>query len=125
MAYDTTVFPTIKKYVNEKGNAFTWKEIGIHFATLNSLVKRGYLSKKGDKYSLESKGIMFAKIESKTINCDYFSLKKPNSEIGMLCSIKGPNIYDAFDNEYELEDEVILRYLKPNSPQIIIRKEEE
>ena len=124
MAYNITTFPTIKKHIEENGNSFTWKEVGIHFATLNSLVKRGYLSKKGDKYSLEGRGKMFAGIESRTVDCEHFSLRKPQNSIGMLCSIKGSTIYDAFDNEYELEDEVMLRYMKPNSPEILIRKEE-
>lgn len=109
MAYDKTIFPALIKYVvDNNSNEFTYKEVGIHYATLNSLVKRGYLSKSlSGKYSLTTKGIMFAKIESSTIGMEYFVLQQKNAKLGMMCSIKGPDILDAWDNVLQLEGDFL------------------
>lgn len=122
MAYTTLTFPTIAKYVKENGNSFTWQKVGIHFATLNALVKKGYLSKNSDgSYSVTPKGKIFANIEALTQGREYFVLRKEGATLGMMCSIKGSDLLDAWERPYELDENgVWLSYTEPNAQQKFI-----
>lgn len=82
---------------------FTWKESGIHFATLNAAARRGLVVKEGTKYRLLPKAKMFAALEQlfAASNADYISLKKKGAPLGMLCSLKGFDILDAWDKPWE------------------------
>ena len=126
MAYDKTTFPKIIEYLDtHQVNYFTWKEVGIHYATLGALVQRGYLYKDNNGYYfVENKGFMFAEIERKTRNCEYFCLRKQGAKLGMMCSIKGADILDAWEKVWDWGNEpVMLSYHKPNSTEILIGKE--
>lgn len=126
MAYNRETFPTIARYVKDHGNCFTWKEVGIHYATLNSLMKRGYLNKSDSgSYHVELKGQIFANIEYLTTGREYFCLRKKGAKLGMMCSIKGPDILDAWDNVWDWDDEgLYLSFHEPNAVERFIGKKE-
>lgn len=122
MAYDKTVFPHIYNFMEKNSTSnFTWQEVGIHYATLNSLVNRGYLDKKNGSYTITPKGRTFAKIEAKTKGYDYFCLRKKDRTLGMMCYVKGADVFDAFDRKYDLDvDGIMLSFHKPNSEEVPI-----
>lgn len=126
MAYTTSIFPTIAKYIKANGNSFTWKEIDIHYATLNSLVKKGYLNKQSNgSYSITEKGKIFANIEALTQGHEYFCLRKEGATLGMMCSIKKSDILDAWDNIWDWNEEgVYLSYHEPNAVERFIGRKE-
>lgn len=126
MAYTRETFPTIAKYVKAYGNKFTWQKVGIHFATLNSLTKKGYLIKQGDgSYSVTEKGKIFANIEALTQGREYFCLRKDGATLGMMCSIKGSDLLDAWERPYDLDENgVWLSYHEPNAQQRFIGRKE-
>lgn len=126
MAYSRETFSTISSFVKTRGNRFTWNEVGIHYATLNSLVKRGYLYKdESGYYTVTTKGKMFANIEFLTAGREYFCLRKKGAKLGMMCSIKGPDILDAWDNVWDWDEEgLYLSYHEPNAVERFIGKKE-
>lgn len=126
MAYTISIFPTIAKYVKANGNNFTWQKVGIHFATLNSLTKKGYLTKQSDgSYSVTEKGKIFANIEALTQGREYFCLRKEGATLGMMCSIKGSDLLDAWERPYDLDENgVWLSYHEPNAQQRFIGRKE-
>lgn len=113
----------IKRYVENNGNeGFTYKEIGIHYNTLGALVRRGYLSKEGSKYYLLPRGYIVACIKDNAGNREYFVLRDKQAIIGMMCSIKGNDILDCYDNIYDIKEEgLYFRYCEPNSEEIEIK----
>ena len=123
MAYTKGMIQTLitKIQTGELNSNFTYKEAGIHFATLNALVKRGYMDKNAaSKYSLTPRGAAFARIEQLTQGCEYFVLRKPDAKLGMMCSIKGADLFDAWEQPYEFDAPIELSFNKPNSPVITI-----
>lgn len=126
MAYTRETFPAIAQYVKANGNNFTWQKVGIHFATLNSLTKKGYLTKQSDgSYSVTEKGKIFANIEALTQGREYFCLRKEGATLGMMCSIKGSDLLDAWERPYDLDENgVWLSYHEPNAQQRFIGRKE-
>lgn len=126
MAYTRATFPAIAQYVKANGNNFTWQKVGIHFATLNSLTKKGYLTKQSDgSYSVTEKGKIFANIEALTQGREYFCLRKEGATLGMMCSIKGSDLLDAWERPYDLDENgVWLSYHEPNAQQRFIGRKE-
>lgn len=90
-------------YIKFGAKPFTYKEAGIHFATLNAAAKRGYLDKITCGYQVTPKGLMFNQIEQTTEGYEYFTLL-PQNGIGMMCSIKGADLLDAWDNPYNFSN---------------------
>ena len=88
-------------------NSFSWRDAGIHYATLNALAKRGYLEKNDKGYAITTKGIEFDSIETLAAGQEYFVLRKKGAKLGMMCSIKGADILDAWDNVWDWGDEPI------------------
>lgn len=122
MAYDKTVFPRIYKQIERIGvSEFGWRDVNIHYATLNSLVKRGYLQNNNGTYSVTPLGHQFAEIENRTKGVEYFCLRREGETLGMLCYIKGADIYDAFDRVFTIgSGGVLLSFHKPNSKEVFI-----
>ena len=81
-------------------NGFTWKEAGIHFATLNAAAKRGYLKKVGTQYFVERRGAIFSRIEAMADGKEFFVLCDAGAKVGMLCSMKGMDVLDCYDQPY-------------------------
>lgn len=79
----------------------TWKELGVHYATLNSLVKRGLMEKDGDQYKVSRKGLMLDTIEKLSEGYEFITLRKEGSRLGMLCTLKGCDILDGWDNLWD------------------------
>lgn len=122
MAYDKTIFPRIYKHIERTGiSEFSWKDVGIHYATLNALVKRGYLYNDNGVYGISFLGHKFAEIEERTKGVEYFCLRREGESLGMLCYIKGADIYDAFDRVFTIgPGGVLLSFHKPNSKEVFI-----
>ena len=85
---------------------FTYKTAGIHFATLHAAANRGYLVKQGNQYHVAAKGLIFDRIEQLVGGYEFISLRKQNQAIGMMCSIKGMDVLDAWDKPYDLNNVV-------------------
>jgi hypothetical protein len=101
----------IVAYTEANGNeGFTYKEIGIHYNTLGALVKRGYLSKDGSKYYLEPRGYLFTRIKALAESREYFVLRKEGTTIGMMCSIKGNDILDCYENVYSFDSGLYFKH---------------
>lgn len=88
---------------------FTYKDAGIHFATLNAVANRGYLAKQGNQYCVAAKGLLFNRIEELANGRDWISLRRANHNLGMYCSIKGADILDCWGKEYDITD--VVEYL--------------
>ena len=112
----------IKQLVEKYGlyNPFTWQESGIHYATLNSLVKRGYLKKDAsDKYCVSKSGYNFAQVEELAGNADFFTIYLDGKKLGMLCSLKGVDILDCWGKPYDItNNDFYFQELKFGAPKI-------
>lgn len=104
MAYTKGLIGQLHTQFGDK--PFTYKDAGVHFATLNALVNRDYLTKQGSHYRIAAKGLLFNRIEEIIGDREFISLRKQNSELGMLCSLKGQDVLDAWGNTYPLDDVV-------------------
>lgn len=85
---------------------FTYKEAGIHFATLNAAANRGWLTKKNSQYQVTVRGMTFNRLEQLVGGYDFISLRKKDQALGMMCSIDGMDILDAWDKPYDISDVV-------------------
>ena len=75
---------------------------------------------------MELKGQIFANIEHLTTGREYFCLRKKGAKLGMMCSIKGPDILDAWDNVWDWDDEgLYLSFHEPNAVERFIGKKED
>ena len=100
MAYTQGLMVRIARKVDS--TALTWQEIGVHFATLNAMVKRGYMEKTREgKYTMTRKGNMFCKIEDLVAGHEYFVLRNESAKLGMMCSLKGMDILDAWERPWQ------------------------
>ena len=97
----------IRQLYEKFGDApFTYKDAGIHFATLNAAANRGYLAKQGNQYCVAAKGLLFTRIEELASGYEFISLRKKNQALGMMCSIKGMDVLDAWDKPYDIDSVV-------------------
>jgi hypothetical protein len=96
-------------YIQFGAKPFTYKEAGIHFATLNAAANRGWLIKNGSQYQVTQRGMIFTRIEQLASGSEFISLKKNNDTIGMLCSIRGMDLLDAWDKPYDVSGVVEYR----------------
>lgn len=95
----------IKELYNRFGDtSFTYKDAGIHFATLNAVANRGYLAKQGSQYQVTARGLLFNRIEELYTGRSWISLRKQNHNLGMHCTVKGADVLDAWDKPYDLTD---------------------
>lgn len=104
MAYTKGLIGQLHNKFGEQ--SFTYKDAGIHFATLNAAANRGYLAKHGSTYTVTAKGLLFNRIEELANGRDWISLRKANHKLGMHCSVKGADVLDAWDKPYDLTDVV-------------------
>ena len=121
MAYTVGMLNEIDMKLN--GAKKTWQEIGVHFATLNALVKRDYLCKSlNGKYSITKKGKMFCKIEQLSKGHSFFVLCRKNDTLGMMCSLKGCDILDAWEKPWKWDNEDIfyIQYTNGSTSKILI-----
>ena len=93
-------------YIKFGAKPFTYKDAGIHFATLNAVANRGYLAKQGNQYQVTAKGLLFNRIEELAEGRNWISLRKANYKLGMYCIIRGLDILDAWENPYDIVDVV-------------------
>lgn len=106
MAYTKGMIADLMERFGDRG--FTWKDAGIHFATLNAAVKRGYLKKIGSEYFVERRGAIFSRIEAMADGKDFFVLTN-DGEDKMLCSMKGLDIFDCYEQTFTLSDRCSYR----------------
>ena len=100
MAYTQGQLTKIAQKVD--GGALTWQEIGVHFATLNAMVKRGYMVKMHNgRYAMTQKGNMFCRIERLVSGHEYFVMRNESDRLGMMCSLKGMDVLDAWDRPWQ------------------------
>lgn len=92
---------------NERYNA---SSLGVAGATMTAMVKRGYVIKfdgKPASYQKTVKGSQYSRIwgyiESSPKQ-EYYSFLKKGERYGMLCRIKGNDIYDCYDKLYSIDD---------------------
>lgn len=125
MAYTKgMIFDIIKANGNERKKLFTYKEVGVHYATLNALVKRGYLSKEESGYRVTRKGEMFAIIEEAATGREFITLRNETAQLGMLCSIKGADILDCWGDPWNWGHEGV--FICPNrKPEIFLNNRKE
>ena len=101
-------------------NTFTHQDAGIHYATLNALVRRGWLTKTGAKYQITDKGKIFAGIENYAQGHEFFCLRRKGEELGMMCNIGGGDLFDAWGAPYDVRDGVWFSVHKPNAVEVWI-----
>lgn len=95
--------------LNRIGEGGTWKELGIHYATLGSLERKGYVVKDNDgRYTLTECGRRFAVVEKLAEGHEFFCIREAGSAVGRLCYVKGSDIMDAWDHVFKLKDDVPL-----------------
>lgn len=97
-------------YIKFGAKPFTYKEAGIHFATLNAAANRGWLIKNGSQYQVTQRGMIFTRIEELASGSEFISLRKKDHALGMLCSVKGMDVLDAWDKPYDITD--VIEYRK-------------
>lgn len=87
---------------------FTYKEVGIHYATLNAAAKRGLLTKNSREktYQATPKLAAFLKIEA--LDGDFVSLKRPDEELGMLCEVKGMDILNCWGEPWDYDENILV-----------------
>ena len=88
----------------------TAREIGLAAATLGAMVRKGYVE------ATNTSPKQYRRVPNKMIDiirlCEenkdnydtYFSLRKPNCDYGMLCSIDNDIIIDCWGNKYDVTD---------------------
>ena len=110
MAYTKGLIGQLHNKFGEQ--SFTYKDAGIHFATLNAAANRGYLAKHGstqtgtasERKISETFKQLFNRIEELANGRDWISLRKASHKLGMHCSVKGADVFDAWDKPYDITD---------------------
>ncbi len=88
----------------------TAKELGVAAQSLTAMVRRGYVEKLNSaptKYRKADKAkyyIMAFEYINKHPNKNHYDFYKSNEKLGMMCSIKGNDIMDCYDNIWDLEN---------------------
>ena len=91
--------------------AFTATMVGIHPNTLGAASKEGLFIKCGtidgrQAFRMTSKGAAFVRIEELIAGRDFITLKRPDAEIGMLCTVNGYHVLDAWGQYWEYDGNV-------------------
>ena len=112
----------IKQLIDKYGlyQPFTWQQSGMHYATLNALVKRDYLEKDElGRYCVTKSGYNFAQVEELAGNAEFFTIHLECERLGMLCSLKGADVLDCWGNSYDIAHRnFCFQELKFNAPKI-------
>lgn len=109
MAYLVGDFKRVKEKFGYE--PFEWTAARMHYATLNAAAKRGLVEKVGRQYKLTAKVNKFIEIEDFMLTHEFITLKEPSAKLGMLCSLKGMDVLDAWDNPYNYSADVeIIKY---------------
>lgn len=88
--------------------------IGLSAATLSAMARRGLvevLPGKPNKYRrVENSVIKVYQLleENKDDYSEFFTLRKRNATLGMLCWLKSGEVVDCWGNKYDLSDVVSL-----------------
>ncbi len=99
-----------EKYEKVPENFATAREIGLAAATLGAMARRGLIEVKNTspkqyrKINNSSAKIYSLCEQNKTDFDTYFTLRKRNKPIGMLCSISNNTIVDCWGKPYDLTD---------------------
>ena len=112
----------VQNLINQYGCCgFTHKESGYHYATLNALVRRGWLAKdtKGE-YHVTHKGGIFARVEEYADGKEFITLRREGEKLGMLCSVEKGEIFDAWGTPYDVRDGVWVSYPTPDVKEVWI-----
>ena len=112
----------VQDLINQYGYCeFTHKESGYHYATLNALVRRGWLVKNTrGEYCVTAKGSIFARIEKHAEGKEFIILRKKENQLGMMCSVSNGEIFDAWGTPYDVGDGVWLSAPVSNAKEIWI-----
>lgn len=98
------------KYNQVPTEPATAKEIGLASATLSAMARRGLVEVipgKPNKYRrIENPTIKIYQLleENKNDFDEFFTLRKKDTQLGMLCYIKGGEIVDCWGKRYDLTD---------------------
>ncbi len=108
MAYTKGMFKSIyRDYGIMK--TFSAKEVNIHPATLNAAKNRGLVEKLSNGYyRLTNKGVVFMTIENTAKPNGFVSLKRDTDELGMLCTVKGMDVLDAWDKPWDYNENISI-----------------
>jgi hypothetical protein len=102
------------KYNKVPAEFTTASAIGLSAATLSAMARRGLvevLPGKPNKYRrIENSVIKVYQLleENKDDYSEFFTLRKRNATLGMLCWLKGGEVVDCWGNKYDLSDVVSL-----------------
>jgi hypothetical protein len=94
----------------------TAKEIGLAAATLSAMARRGLvevISGKPNKYRrIENPAIRIYQLleENKSDFDEFFTLRKKDTTLGMLCYIKGGEVVDCWGKRYDLTDVIRIEF---------------
>ena len=103
MAYAKGMIAQLIEKFGSQG--FTYKDAGVHFATLNAAVRRGLLSKDSKSfYHVEKKGIVFAQIEKMADSSEFFILRREGESLGKFCYLDGMTVMDCWDQPFDYEN---------------------
>ena len=112
MAYTKGLIKSL--YCQFQLNPFTYKDAGVHFATLNALVSRGWLTKVGcSQYKITTAGLHFVHLEEIMTGHEFFTIRRDSDELGMMCSIKGADLLDCWGRPYSLSSAATVEILFP------------
>ncbi len=98
------------KYNQVPTEPATAKEIGLAAATLSAMARRGLIEVipgKPNKYRrIDNPAIKIYQLleENKDDFEEFFTLRKKDAKLGMLCYIKGGEIVDCWGKRYDLSD---------------------
>ena len=105
-----------EKY-NLVSNEFkTAREIGLAAATLGAMARRGFVEiqdgspKRYRKISNPAAHIYHLCDEHKDDYDTYFTLRKENEPLGMLCSMHDNTVVDCWGNPYDLTNVYIIEF---------------
>ena len=99
-----------EKYNKVTETFATAREIGLAAATLGAMARRGFVEVKNTSpkqyRKINSPAVKIYQLcEENAADYDtYFTLRKSNQPLGMLCSISNNTIVDCWGNPYDLTD---------------------
>jgi hypothetical protein len=92
----------------------TAAQIGLAAATLSAMARRGLVEVipgKPNKYRrIDNPAIRIHQLleENKNDFDEFFTLRKKDAALGMLCWLKGGEVVDCWGNKYDLSDVITL-----------------
>ena len=104
------------KYNQVPTEPATAAQIGLAAATLSAMARRGLVEVipgKPNKYRrIDNPTIRIHQLleENKDDFDEFFTLRKKNAKLGMLCYIKGGEVVDCWGKRYDLTDVIRIEF---------------